>query len=205
MSKLPKSSTGVGAGKCAYCAYLLGIDDTIKAVEKALEIGQFPKGRDGAIHNKILMEEAIKSSFQPSLNHEEDYEKYLDEFVDQHFPDMGDDERQVSPRGCRPSERGNVVGLVRDLLSVREQYANRLAHLYLLHEVNGVDAWLDARGCFNARSPTVLARATQSLPFCPSVQLLDDKAATLRDQAAAVDKTRKGDYPPWDNSPPSQL
>ena len=86
--KLPESSTGVGAKKCAYCAYLLGIEDTIQAVEKALEIGQFPKGRGGAIHNKTLMEEALKSIG----NDEESYEKYLDEFVDQHFPNLGDDE-----------------------------------------------------------------------------------------------------------------
>ena len=29
-----------------------------------------------------------------------------------------------------------------DLSGTFYQYANRLAHLYLLHEVNGVDAWL---------------------------------------------------------------
>ena len=91
--KLPESSTGVGAKKCAYCAYLLGIEDTIKAVEKALEIGQFPKGRGGAIHNRRLMEEALKSSFQLGSN-EEGYETYLDEFVDRHFSKMGDDKRQ---------------------------------------------------------------------------------------------------------------
>ena len=40
------------------------------------------------------MEEAIKSSFQLGLGNEESYEQYLDEFVDQHFPNMGDDERE---------------------------------------------------------------------------------------------------------------
>ena len=84
----------VSPRKCAYCAYLLGIDKTIKAVEKALEIGQFPKGRGGAVHNKTLMEEALKSSFQLDISHEESYEEYLEEFVDKHFPNMGDDERQ---------------------------------------------------------------------------------------------------------------
>ena len=100
--KLPESSTGVGAKKCAYCAYLLGIEDTIKAVEKALEIGQFPKGRGGAIHNRRLMEEALKSSFNLGYN-EESYETHLDEFVDRHFPNMGDDERQqwIDEHRCR--------------------------------------------------------------------------------------------------------
>ncbi len=92
--KLPESSTGVGAKKCAYCAYLLGINETIKSVEKALEIGQFPKGRGGAFHNRRLMEEAIKSSFQLGLGNQESYKEYLEEFVDQHFPNMGDDERE---------------------------------------------------------------------------------------------------------------
>ena len=92
--KLQESSTGVGAKKCAYCAYLLGIEDTIKAVEKALEIGQFPKGSSGALHNRTLMAEALKSSFQLRISNEEDYETYLDEFVDRHFPNMGDDKRQ---------------------------------------------------------------------------------------------------------------
>ena len=59
-----------------------------------MEIGQFPKGRGGAIHDKTLMEVAIKNSFQLSLSHEDSYIDFLEGFVDQHFPNMGDDKRQ---------------------------------------------------------------------------------------------------------------
>ena len=91
--KLPESSAGKGAKKCAYCAYLLGIEDTIKAVEKALKIGQFPKGADSnkALQNRRYMEDAIGELI---VYFEDVYRDHLQNFVDKHFPNMGDDERE---------------------------------------------------------------------------------------------------------------
>ena len=100
ISRLPKNYSGKGRNKCAYCAYLAGIDETIKAVEKALEITKFPK-EDYAVPNRVLqnrthMVQAIKHlldqfDFKPA------FEDYLGKLADKDHPDW-DDQREDDQR-----------------------------------------------------------------------------------------------------------
>ena len=92
---LPENSAGkVGGKKCAYCAYLLGIKLTITAVEKALKIGPFPKGRNDPVQDKNEMILMLRALYDNRMYDSEWYEEYLSDYVDKRFPDLEENERE---------------------------------------------------------------------------------------------------------------
>ncbi len=93
--RLPENSAGkVGGKKCTYCAYLLGIKSTITAVEKALKIGQFPKGRNDPVQDRNEMIPVLGALYDNLVDDNEWYEKYLSDYVDKRFPDLEENERE---------------------------------------------------------------------------------------------------------------
>lgn len=76
---LPNSTVGEGVDKCACCAFLLGIEETIEEIEKGLGI-KFPEGA-WVLESRKKMIDAIKGAFD-----EDAYSDYIDELADEKIP-----------------------------------------------------------------------------------------------------------------------